>query len=80
MNNTVWKETKSLGSVCVNENGNVVYATDGEGLSYRTVYPYRAHMVYNGWEWRQDGWDNCSGRYSPSYLAKLMRDGKAMWA
>lgn len=74
-----WKNTKSLGDVCLDENGNVHHTVSDDG--YRTLYPYKAHMVQTGFgEWRQDGWDNCSGCYKPAYLARLMREDKAKWA
>lgn len=73
-----WIETKALGDVYVNEYGNVVRAVTDDGQ--RPLYPYRAHMVRNIGGWKQDGWDNCSGDYKPSYLARLMREGKAKWA
>lgn len=76
-----WKNTKSLGDVYLNDEGKVERATMGEGLTYQPVYPYRLRMVQNGFgEWKSDGWDNCSGCYTPSYLAHLMREGKAKWA
>ena len=67
-----WISTKSLGDVAVDGYGCVVYSTMGEGTNYRTVHPYRAS--------KYGGWDNCSGRYKPAYLARLMREGKAMWS
>ena len=73
-----WIETRCLGDVYTNEYGCVVRTTSGDGN--RALYPYRANMVFNGREWRQDGWNNCSGCYKPAYLARLMREGKAEWA
>ena len=73
-----WVNTKSLGEVCLDEKGNVHHTVSGDGQ--RTLYPYRAHMVRTIIGWRQDGWDNCSDCYKPSYLARLMREGKAKWA
>ena len=73
-----WKNTKPLGDVCLDENGNVHHTVSDDG--YRTLYPYRANMTFNGREWKQDGWNNCAGYYKPAYLARLMRENKAMWA
>ena len=63
---TGWIETKELGEMFLDENGKVVRAS-----GWRTFYPYRKV---------KDGWDICSGKYNPYYLAKLMKEGKAKWA
>ena len=76
-----WKFSKALGyDVFIDDKGKVVRTISDDGQ--KTLYPYRAHMVQKGFgtSWQQDGWDNCSGYYTPSYLAKLMREDKAMWA
>ena len=73
-----WITTKALGDVYVNEYYNVVRAVTDDGQ--RPLYPYRANMVRTTNGWKQDGWNNCSGNYKPSYLARLMREGKAKWA
>ena len=73
-----WITTKALGDVYVNEHYNVVRSVTEDGQ--RPLYPYRAHMVRTANGWKQDEWDNCSGNYKPSYLARLIREGKAKWA
>ena len=72
-----WNYSSEFGSVYIDKNGNVERST----ANNHTVYPYRARMVRNGFgEWKQDGWDICNGCYKPSYLARLMREGKAKWS
>jgi len=74
-----WYETKSLGEVYIDEYSKVVCAKRN-GVK---VYPYRLRMKrvpdVGGYRWMSDGWDNCSGEYTVSYLARLMREGKAKW-
>ena len=69
LHNGGWVKTRSLGDVVVNEYGNVV-RTVRNGLA---VYPYR-------WSAKLNCWNECSGEYKPAYLAKLIRDDKAIWS
>ena len=75
-----WYKTLLLGEVSLNEYGHVVSSVTADGLP---VYPYRLRMKrvpdVGGYRWVNDGWDNCSGEYTVSYLARLMREGKAKW-
>ena len=71
-NKRILADTISLGTVVIDGNGHVVYSMAGEGVNRHTIYPYRASKL--------GGWDNCSGRYSSTYLARLIREGKAKWA
>lgn len=65
-----WKQTKSLGMVYVGKNGKVIRTTTDNGWTPLT--PYKWTKKY--------GWAECSGEYTPSYLAKKMNEGKAKWA
>ena len=70
-----WNNTKSLGFVYLDKNGCVVRKTSNDG--HQTLYPYRIKRVG---QFKINNITLCSGYYKPSYLAKLMRDSKAMWA
>ena len=75
--NNAWNNTK-IGCVYLDGNGCVCRRVSEDGT--RTLYPYRAHKVYNSARgWIQDGWDNCSGQYTPAYFARMLRDGNADW-
>ena len=63
-----WRMTKQLGMVCLDTNGKVVRTMSA---TFEPLFPYKRV---------KDGWDKCSGEFTPEKLAQLMDADKAKWA